>query len=76
MAENSESFESRLKKVQGIAERIESGALSLEDSVSQFENGMKELNALEEELKQINRRITVLKTEGDQTVEVPLEEAQ
>ena len=76
MAENSKSFESRLKKVQGIAERIESGALSLEDSVSQFENGMKELNALEEELKQINRRITVLKTEGDQTVEVPLEEAQ
>ena len=76
MAENSESFENRLKKVQAIADKIESGALSLEDSVSQFESGMKELNALEEELKQISRRITVLKTEGDQTAEVPLEDEQ
>lgn len=54
------TFEERLQDVQEIISRIEEGKLPLEDSVKQFEDGMKTLAALEEELKEMNRRLTVL----------------
>ena len=54
------SFEERLQDVQEIITRIEEGKLSLEDSVKQFEAGMKTLSALDGELKDMNRRLTVL----------------
>ena len=70
MTENSNTFEIRLQDVQEIISRIEEGRLPLEDSVKQFEDGMRTLAALEEELKEMNRRLTVLQ-EG---VEKPLQE--
>lgn len=61
MTETKGTFEERLQDVQEIITRIEEGKLSLEDSVKQFESGMKTLNKLDEELKGMNRRLTVLK---------------
>ena len=61
MTEEQESFEARLQSVQAIISQIEEGKLSLEESVKQFENGMKTLSQLDEELKDMNRRLTVLK---------------
>ncbi len=55
------TFEERLQAVQEIIGRIESGTLSLEDSVKQYEQGMKALAALDGELKDVNRRLTVLR---------------
>ena len=60
MTETKGTFEERLQSVQEIISRIEEGKLSLEDSVKQFESGMKTLNQLDEELKGMNRRLTVL----------------
>jgi len=60
MTEEKKSFEARLKEVQEIIARIEEGQLALEDSVKQFEDGMRTLSALDEELKDMNRRLTVL----------------
>ena len=60
MTEEKKSFEERLQEVQEIITRIEEGKLPLEDSVKQFEAGMKTLAALDEELKDMNRRLTVL----------------
>ena len=60
MTEEKKSFEERLQEVQEIITRIEEGKLPLEDSVKQFEVGMKTLAALDEELKDMNRRLTVL----------------
>lgn len=60
MTEAKKGFEERLQDVQDIISRIEEGKLSLEDSVRQFEDGMKTLSALDEELKEMNRRLTVL----------------
>ena len=60
MTETKGTFEERLQDVQEIITRIEEGKLSLEDSVKQFESGMKTLNQLDEELKGMNRRLTVL----------------
>ena len=63
------SFEDRLGEVQSIIARIEEGTLPLEESVRQYEAGMKLLNALDGELKEMNRRLTVLREdpEGGET---------
>ena len=66
MTDKKKSFEERLQDVQEIISRIEEGQLSLEDSVKQFEEGMKTLSALDEELKDMNRRLTVLQDGREQ----------
>ena len=60
MTEEKRTFEERLQSVQEITARIEEGKLSLEDSVKEFEEGMKTLTGLEEELKDLSRRLTML----------------
>ena len=74
MSEEKKSFEAKLQDVQEIISRIEEGKLPLEDSVKQFEEGMKTLSALDEELKDMNRRLTVLQDGGEQDF-VPGEQA-
>ena len=71
MSEEKKSFEERLQGVQEIISRIEEGKLPLEDSVKQFEEGMKTLSALDEELKDMNRRLTVLEDGKEQEFETP-----
>ncbi len=71
MSEEKKSFEERLQGVQEIISRIEEGKLPLEDSVKQFEEGMKTLSALDEELKDMNRRLTVLQDGKEQELETP-----
>ena len=66
MTDKKKSFEDRLQDVQEIITRIEEGKLPLEDSVKQFEAGMKTLAALDEELKDMNRRLTVLQDGTEQ----------
>ena len=61
MTEEKATFEERLQSVQDIITQIEEGKLPLEDSMKQFENGMQILSRLDEELKGMNRRLTVLK---------------
>ena len=58
--EKTPSFEERLLEVQKLTGKIESGALPLEDSVKEYERGMKILADLSSELKNMNRRVTVL----------------
>ena len=66
MTEEKKSFEERLQDVQEIITRIEEGKLPLEDSVKQFEEGMKTLSELDGELKDMNRRLTVLQDGKEQ----------
>ena len=70
MTGKKKSFEERLQEVQEIITRIEEGKLPLEDSVKQFEEGMKTLAALDEELKEMNRRLTVLQEGKEQELTV------
>ena len=60
------SFKDRLNEVQELTKKIESGALPLEDSVKEYERGMKILAELDSELKDMNRRITELR-DGKET---------
>ena len=61
-----ESFEEKLQVVQDLITKIENGTFSLEDSVLQYEKGMKMLSELDSELECMNRRITALH-EGKET---------
>ncbi len=70
------TFEERLQAVQETISRIESGKLSLEDSVRQYEEGIGLLNSLDGELKAIERKLTVLQGSGSEAEEVPLEETR
>ena len=71
MTNRKKSFEESLQEVQDIITRIEEGKLPLEDSVKQFEEGMKTLAALDEELKEMNRRLTVLQDGKEQELTIP-----
>ena len=63
---NQPGFEEKLQLVQEMIAKIENGTLSLEDSVLQYEKGMKMLGELDFELECMNRRITALH-EGKET---------
>ena len=58
--EKTPSFEEKLLEVQELTGKIESGVLPLEDSVKEYERGMKILGELTAELNGMNRRLTVL----------------
>ncbi len=61
------TFEEKLEAVQRMISRIESGTLPLEDSVRCYEEGMGLLKALDQELQDYSRRLTVLQTGPDGT---------
>ena len=65
------NFEEKLQAVQELADRIEGGKLSLEDSVRQYEQGMKILGELDQELQDMNRRLTVLRDGKESEIHDP-----
>jgi exodeoxyribonuclease VII small subunit len=67
--EQAMSFEERLRQVQELTAKIESGALPLEDSMKEYERGMKILLDLDGELKDMSRRLTELR--GTEQTEEP-----
>ena len=75
MTAEKKSIEDRLQEVQEIISRIEEGKLPLEESVRQFEEGMKTLAALDEELQDMSRRLTVLQDGKEQEMAEPGDQA-
>lgn len=65
----SKSFEEKLKDVENIIGFLEEGKSSLEESLKQYENGMKILHDLETELNAAEQKLTVIR-DG---IEVPVE---
>lgn len=69
------TFEQQLQAVEGLIGQMESGGLSLEESLKRYEEGMAALAALEKELRLAEQRLTVLrKNSSGADEEVPLEE--
>jgi exodeoxyribonuclease VII small subunit len=61
MAEaDSKKFEDELTDLEGIVSRIDSGELSLEESISAFERGVGLVRSLNQKLDEVERRIEVL----------------
>lgn len=70
------TFEQRLTQVKAVIDGIEGGQLPLEESVRQYEQGIAVLNALEGELNEMKRRITILQQKDGSATETRMEEEQ
>lgn len=65
-------FEEALQQLQGVVEALESGTLGLEDSLGQFEKGIRLLKTCNDVLEQAEQRIEILTgvdAEGNPTTE-------
>lgn len=61
MAENNpRKFEDELADLEGIVSQIDSGELSLEESISAFERGVALVRSLNQKLDEVERRVEVL----------------
>ena len=63
------SFDETIKELEKIATELENGDLSLEDSVSKFEEGMKLSKQCNDLLENAEKRITILLKDGEETKE-------
>ena len=59
------SFEECLQSLEQVVERIESGELSLEDSLATFEEGVRLVQSCNRKLSDVERRIEVLTKDSD-----------
>jgi exodeoxyribonuclease VII small subunit len=61
MAENNpRKFEDELADLEGIVSEIDSGELSLEESIAAFERGVALVRSLNQKLDEVERRVEVL----------------
>lgn len=56
----SQDFESTLKELEGIVERLEQGDLPLEEALSEFETAVKLVQLGQEKLQKAEQRIQIL----------------
>lgn len=70
------TFEERLQQVEALIAKMESGEIPLEEAMQQYEAGLNALNALEKELTAAQQRLTVLRQQSGENIEVPMEEQQ
>lgn len=63
------NFEETMNKLEQIAKELENGDLTLEQSVSKFEEGMKLSKTCSDLLENAEKRITILLKDGDQIKE-------
>ena len=62
------TFETQLKALEKIVERLENGELTLEESVQLFEEGLKLSTACKKELETAEGKIQVLMARGREMV--------
>lgn len=70
------TFEERLQQVEALIAKMESGEMPLEEAMQQYEAGLNALNALEKELTAAQQRLTVLRQQSGEDIEMPMEEQQ
>lgn len=70
------TFEERLQQVEALIAKMESGEMPLEEAMQQYEAGQNALNALEKELTAAQQRLTVLRQQSGEDIELPMEEQQ
>lgn len=63
--ENNKSFEEMMQNLEAIAKDLESGDLSLDDSVKKFEEGMKISKECSKILEDAEKKITILTKDSE-----------
>ncbi|MEE8450029.1 MAG: exodeoxyribonuclease VII small subunit [Thermodesulfobacteriota bacterium] len=67
-------FEETLKQLEGIVERLEAGELALEESLEQFEEGIKLARTLAKKLAEAEKKVQILlKNEEGEITPQPFE---
>ena len=62
------TFESALEELEDIADKLESGELGLDESITEFEKGIKLANYCRLKLEEAERKIEILQRGEDSTV--------
>lgn len=65
-----EKFEDKLEKLKNIVEKLETGNISLDESLKQFENGTKLLGECFKSLDKYNKKIQILTENNDGKTEL------
>ncbi len=60
MAKNPRKFEEELQDLEAIVTRIDSGELSLEESIGAFERGVALVRSLNQKLDEVEKKVEVL----------------
>ena len=69
-------FEQQLASLEALVESLESGELSLEESLKSFEQGIAVARDCQAALKQAEQKVEVLMRQGDKLVSKPFEDQQ
>ena len=70
--EKNNNFETNLKKLEVIVDKLESGDIGLEESVKLYEEGMKIKKICDEKLKEIDMQIKKIKIEDNKIIKEKL----
>ena len=70
--EKDNNFETNLKKLEMIVDKLESGDIGLEESVKLYEEGMKIKKICDKKLKDIEMQIKKIKIEDNKVVKEEL----
>lgn len=65
---NVQNFEEAIESLENIVARLESGNLTLEDSISQFEQAMKLIGYCEEKISAAKQRVRILTEAADGSI--------
>ena len=65
------SFEESLEKLEQITEELESGSLSLEESLKKFDEGVKLADYCNQKLQEAQQRVNLLLKKNGHLQEVP-----
>jgi exodeoxyribonuclease VII small subunit len=67
-------FEQQLASLEGLVNSLESGELSLEESLKSFEQGIKVARDCQAALKSAEQKVEVLMRQGDELASQPFED--
>lgn len=66
MARKKESYESMLKQLEQIVNKMDSETLSLEESLKNYEEGIRLCKELNKTLNETEQKVKILTSEGEQ----------
>ena len=66
-------FEQQLANLEALVESLESGELSLEESLKSFESGIKVARECQQALKAAEQKVELLTRQGDELISQPFE---
>jgi exodeoxyribonuclease VII small subunit len=74
MAEKKKKFEDKINELETIINELESGNVSLEDSIEKYTNAMKLVKECDDQLKNVEEQINKIVLENGETADFKLEE--